>query len=127
MVIAAYGLSLATVTLGTMWHVHRDGWPRGTMSPTLNEQVELARELNHYTDTWAWTDVACYQFEYPHALWVMRLLNPPGPHRSTVQSGRLVIRYRTGPDGPTGRIELIEARSDVDIPPNARRVSLYYP
>jgi hypothetical protein len=126
-IIAAYGLSLALITLSTIWHVHRDGWPRGTMSPTLNEQVELVRELNRYTDTSAWTDVSCYQFEKPYALWVLRMLYPQEPGQPSRTSGRLVIRYRTGPGGHSGRIELIEARGDADIPPNARRVSLYYP
>ena len=127
MVIAAYGLSLAFITLGTLWHVHRLGWPRGTMSPTLNEQVELARELNRYSDTFAWTDVSCYQFDKPYALWVLRMLDPADLNQPRKTSGHLVIRYRTGPDGPTGRIELIETRSSNDIPPNAKLVDLYCP
>lgn len=126
-VIAAYGISLGIITLGTLWQVHREGWAAGTMSPTLNEQIAVARELNQYSDTQAWTDVVCYQYEYAHALWALRLLFPPEPNQTQQQSGRLVIRYRPGPNGPSNQIEVIEAKGEGDIPANAKAVALHYP
>jgi hypothetical protein len=128
-VIAAYGLSLAVVTLGTMWQVHRDGWSYGqsTTSPTLNEQIELARALNRYTDTSALTDVVAYQSENPYALWTLRRLIPRDSTQPRQHSGHLVIRHRKGPNGPTGRMELIEAQTPADIPPNAKPVALQFP
>jgi hypothetical protein len=123
-VVGAYGLAVSGITLSCLWQVHRDGWTTGTMSPTLANQVEVARALNHYTDKSAMTDVPVYyQFRMPFSLCTLRQLLPPSPGQPQHESGRLVIRYCRGPNGPTGRIELIEA----DPPPNARPMILEYP
>ena len=44
--IALYGLCVAVATAAGIWQVHRFGWPRGSMSPNLGNQVEVARALN---------------------------------------------------------------------------------
>ncbi|MFI5378534.1 MAG: hypothetical protein ACHRHE_04495 [Tepidisphaerales bacterium] len=124
LVAGGYGLAVAGLTLSCLWQVHRDGWTTGTMSPTLANQAEVARALNQFTDQSAMTDVpAYYQFQRPFSLCTLRQLLPPQPGGPQRHSGRLVIRYRRGPSGPTGRIELIEA----DPPANARRMIVEYP
>jgi hypothetical protein len=123
-VTAVWGLSLAFLTLGTLWQVHRDGWDRGSMSPTLANQVAVARALNRYSDASVRTDVLLYQ-QYPHAIQSLRLLFPPDPARPRVESGRLVIRYRPAAAGGRGsEIELVEAASDADVPPDAKSIDV---
>jgi hypothetical protein len=125
-VIALYGFSLVVITLGSIWQVHRTGWNFGSMVPKLKDQVAVARELNRYSDASAMNDVALYQ-QYPKALYTLRLLLPPQPGQPRRHSGRLVIRYRKDPDdrgGRGGTIELIEAASEADVPPDATRMPL---
>jgi hypothetical protein len=114
-IIAAYGVSVAFITLGSLWRVHQRGWDRGVMSPTLANQVEAARALNRYPDPSVLTDVPLYQ-DFPHALRCLRLLLPadPGQPRTAPAAGRLLIRYRQGGDvEDANRIELVE------LPPGA--------
>lgn len=127
--IAAYGLSLAIITLDTMWQVHQNGWAYDytTTSPTLNNQIEIARELNYFADTSALTDVVAYQFKEPNALWTLRQLFPADSKQPRRLSGRLVVRHGIGPNGPTCQIELIEAKTQADIPSNAKPVALHPP
>ena len=124
-IVGAYGLTLGILTLGSLWGVHHDGWPR-TASPTLNEQISVVRELNRYDDHSVMTNVVPYLYDEAHALRVLRLLFPPAVPPS-MHSGRLVIRYKAASGRRAGQIELIEARDDADIPPDARQVLLDYP
>ncbi len=123
--VAVFGLCVGTLTCAGAWQVHRFGWPRGSMSPTLANQVEVARALNAYSDTWALTNVGTYQ-EYSHALSTLRYLLPPPPGAHQTHSGRLLIRYRTALGDTDGRIELSEAQPG-DEPPHTRRVSVSPP
>jgi hypothetical protein len=127
--VGLYGLCLGIVTLGSMWTIHRAGWADGPVSPTLNNQIEVVRQLNQYSDKSVRTNVTAYLYDPPHALRVLRLLQPPDA-LPTKESGRLVIRYKpasAGPTAPAAPIELIEAKTEADIPPDARTVLLDYP
>jgi hypothetical protein len=133
--LALYGSSLAVITLGSIWQVHRTGWNFGSMVPKLKDQVAVVRELNRYSDASALNDVALYQ-HYPKALYALRLLLPPPPDQPRRYSGRLVIRYRKDPGDPAdrgpqggrgGTIEVVEVMSDVDVPPGASRMALTGP
>jgi hypothetical protein len=116
-VIAIDGLCVATLTFAGAWHVHQFGWPRSFVSPTIGNQVEVARALNRYSDASAMTTVSVYQ-NYPQALSTLRLLLPPEPGTVQQHSGRLLIRYRTEEGTTDGRIELVEA-SPAEMPTDA--------
>jgi hypothetical protein len=121
-VIAAYGASVSFITLGSLWRVHQRGWDRGVMSPTLANQVEVARALNRYADATALTDVPLYK-DFPHALRCLRLLLPPDSShpRRAAAAGRLLIRYRqTGDAADVNRIELVELPAGVAPPDCAK-------
>ena len=124
-VTALWGVSLAFITLGTMTQVHSGGWDRGCMSPSLENQIEVARALDRYADASVLTDVSTYQ-TFPHALRALRLVLPHDPAAAATprESGRLVVRYVPDPDGNSSRIELIEARSDADVPKDAKRIDV---
>jgi hypothetical protein len=121
-VVAMLILGCGGITLGTQWLVHKSGWPAGTMSPTLDEQIALAQALNRYADTTALSDVDVYtRHDRIEALWSLRRLYPPTmPDR---RSGQLWIGYR---GGGSGRIELRDAPPG-PLPPNAKEIQLYPP
>ncbi len=121
-VIATYGLCVAALTFAGAWHVHQFGWPRSFVSPTLGNQVEVARSLNRFSDDSAMTTVSVYQ-KYPQALSTLRFLLPPKPGAVQAHSGRLLIRYRTEEGADDGRIELVEV-SAADMPADTRPVRL---
>jgi hypothetical protein len=127
--LIVYALALASFSLGTLWLVHRDGWPANQISPTLNEQIDLAKSLNRYSDREAWTNVSTYRdHEVINALWTLRLLYPRLADEQTRESGRLLIRYKRDDAGAeTGRIELVELSIDAAPPPNAMRIPLQDP
>ena len=118
-VTAAWGASLAFITVGTLWHVHRAGWERGYQSPTLANQVEVARALNRYYDRTVLTDVITYQ-KHPNGIRALRLVYPPEPTHPRTHSGRLVIRYRPGQRPNGSEIELVELPPDADPPPGLK-------
>jgi hypothetical protein len=122
-VIAAYGASVAFITVGSMLRIHQRGWDRGVMSPTLANQVEVARGLNRYADPSALTDVPLYQ-DFPHALRCLRLLLPPDSGQPRPTSGRLLIRYRQGSPTDANRVELVELSPGVDLPDGAKPVDV---
>jgi len=120
LVTTLYGLSAAAITVAWIWHVHCHSWPR-TLSPTLDDQIAVVRQLNRYADTWAYTDVPAYS-DRPYVLLCLRRLLPPAPGEPRTYSGRLFIRYRQGPDGqPTDHIELVETPGQ---PPGAKLIPL---
>jgi len=124
-IIAIYGVCVATLTFAGAWQVHQFGWPRGSMSPTLGNQVAVARALNRYSDTSAMTNVTVYE-SYSHALSTLRFLLPPVPGTIPTHSGRLLIRYRTEEGSTDGRIELVEA-GPAEVPLEAKRINLSPP
>ena len=64
-VTAVWGL--AGVRYAGRWQIHQDSWDRYVMGPTLNNQIEIAESLNHYSDTSVWTDVINYE-KFPAAI-----------------------------------------------------------
>jgi hypothetical protein len=122
-VIAAYGASVAFITIGSMLRIHERGWDRGVMSPTLANQVEVARGLNRYADATVLTDVPLYQ-DFPHALRCLRLLLPPESGQPRPTSGRLLIRYRQDSRADANRIELVELPAGAAAPDSAKPVDV---
>jgi hypothetical protein len=105
---AVYGLAVGYLTIGGAISVHRYGWPRGILSPSINNQVAVAKQLNRFSDEAVWTDVTTYA-NFPRSIQVLRLLLPPEPGTVPVHSPHgLLVRYR--PDKPANSqfIELIE-------------------
>ncbi|HZK79966.1 MAG TPA: hypothetical protein VFC46_02845 [Humisphaera sp.] len=124
-IVAAFGLSLACITFGSAWQLHRFGWERGRLSPTLANQIEVAEALDRYPPSAiVWTNVPMYQ-AYPHALRAIRLIHPSliaGP--SIASSPRLLIRYREKSTSFAGAIELIEIGAGAEIPADAERIDI---
>ena len=69
--------------------------------------MQVARELNRYTDETVLTDVQLFK-SHPQSIRSLRLLMPPKPGETPTTSGRLMIRHTSGPTGTDSRIELIE-------------------
>jgi hypothetical protein len=114
--IAAWGTSLAIITVGSMLQVHRTGWAN---SPSLSNQIEVAQALNHYSDTMVMNSIPLYR-EYPHAIQALRLIYPPDPAQRTSTSRHgLLIRYQPAFRGRDNRIELVEIHSLADVPTGA--------
>lgn len=113
LVIAAWGISLAIITIGSMLQVHRTGWAN---SPSLSNQIEVAQALNGFSDTSVMNCIPLYQ-EYPHAMQALRLIYPPDPSQRTLTSRQgLLIRYQPASRGRDDLIELVEIHSLADIP-----------
>jgi hypothetical protein len=120
--ILLYGAGCAYIMLASADYIHRVGYARGTFRPSLANQVQIARELNRYTDTTVLTDVQLYRESpngHPQAMRTLRLLMPPKPGQAQITSGRLIIRYRSGPSGPDSAIELAELAPGESPPPTA--------
>jgi hypothetical protein len=115
-----WGSSLAFITLGGAWQLHRYGWSRdGLSSPSLDDQVQIAQTLNRYDDEKVWTNVDMYQ-TFPQAIRALRVILPPGPAKPGTHSPHgLFIRYvpEAGPE--SSRIELVEMHADSEIPAKA--------
>jgi hypothetical protein len=112
--IVLYGAGCAYLTFASAEYVHRVGYARNTYRPSLADQVQVARELNRYTDETVLTDVQLYK-SHPQSIRSLRLLMPPKPGEPQTTSGRLMIRHTSGPTGHDSRIELFE------IPPETPR------
>jgi hypothetical protein len=103
-----YGAAVGYLTLGGGWSIHRYGWDRGLLSPSLDNQMEIARQLNRYADTTVWTEVDNYQ-RFPRDIQTLRLLNPPAPGVARIRSPHgLFIRYEHNDNPRTFRVELFE-------------------
>ncbi len=95
--IQAAGLAVLTIALVTATH-RAPGWHY----PTIEHQVEVAREVLRYPPgTPVVTDVPLYK-NYPHALTAMRMLVEPAPGPAGV-ARQLVIRPRSA-DPSDGRL-----------------------
>jgi len=111
--IAVYGLSVAAITLGSIWLDSvrpLTGSPRAARPEILplGMQVEGARSLNGWADAQVVTDVEFYQ-RFPHAMRSLRLLMPPASPAALHTSGRLVLTFGDGPDGPGTRLVVVDA------------------
>jgi hypothetical protein len=105
--IVLYGLGCAYITLASAEYVHRVGYARNTYRPRLADQVQVAQELNRYTDETVLTDVQLYK-SHPQSIRSLRLMMPPTPGAPQTTSGRLMIRHSSGPTGSDSHIELVE-------------------
>jgi hypothetical protein len=124
-IIALWGLSMAYITLGSAWQIHAYGWERGKMSPSLNDQIEVAAALNHYRDRMIWTTVPLFQ-QYRLGIPALRLLNPPDEKNPGPESPHgLLIRFHPGGDPRSSRIELIELHSLAERPVDAKQVNMW--
>lgn len=85
---ALYCWGVTFITVGGMLAVHHHGYER-TGWPTLRDATAVVRELNHFTDTTALTDVPLYQTS-PQPIRALRLLLPPHDDEPRA-SGRLLI------------------------------------
>ena len=72
---ALYAAGCLVLTIEAAWSIHEHGYER-PLWPTLANSVSVARQLNRFTDSTAFTDVAVYQ-KSPQALRTQRLLLPP--------------------------------------------------
>jgi hypothetical protein len=143
-VVAVYGLAVGYLTIGGAWSVHKNGWPRVFLSSSMNNQIEIAQKLNHYSDTWVWTNVERYKHDrFPRSMQTLRLLMPPkagearavSPHglyiryvednekvfpetKLSIGDNGLFLQYQIGADPDAQRIELIELTAD-GPPPGA--------
>jgi hypothetical protein len=129
--VLAYGLSAASVTLGTMWNYHRPPPaaevtldPAETM-PTLGDSIGVARVLARYpADVRVVTDINFYH-RFPPTLRTLRLLIPPGSagdHGAPFAD--LLIRFRPASDGSGPRVQVVEIGSVAEIPPDALPIRL---
>lgn len=84
-----YAMGSAILTIEAALSIHRHGYERPPW-PTLTTSVNIARQLNAFSDTSALTDVAVYK-KSPQALRTLRLLMPPMPGTAPRMSGRLFI------------------------------------
>jgi hypothetical protein len=123
--VVLYGAGCAYITLASAEYIHRVGYARNTYRPSLADQVQVARELNRYTDETVLTDVQLFK-SHPQSIRCLRLLMPPTPGEPQTTSGRLMIRHTSGPTGNDSRIELTELppgtprpfdTEDVDVTP----------
>lgn len=123
-VIAIYGAAVASITLGVIVHVHRLDWRPGDASPTLGQQIEVARQLQRYNDPLVWSDIPAYQFTHPHAIQSLRKLYPP-TSEARPSGARLVVRYKpVTNEAPAGRIELVRWPADEPLPERFKLVVL---
>lgn len=122
--VAVYGLSVAAITLGSIWLdsvqplTGSPRTPRPEILP-LGMQVEAAAALNAYADTQVMTDVDFYQ-RFPQALRSLRLLMAPKAGVERPTAGNLVLTFGPGSSGPDTRLVLIEAKSPTQVPPGAK-------
>lgn len=125
-VTAAWGLSLAYITLGSAWQIHRDGWSRWLFSASLDNQIEVARELNRYSDTTVWTNVRTYKSRpTAQALQCLRVILPPDPAMVQIRSPHgLLIRYKTSDDPNSSWIELVEKDGETPNPPETEEMDV---
>jgi hypothetical protein len=86
---ALYVVGSAILTLEATISIHQHGYERPKW-PKLATSVNIARQLNAFSDTSALTNVAVYQ-KAPQALRTLRLLLPPAPGTTPGMSGRLFI------------------------------------
>ena len=84
-----YVVGSAILTLEATISIHQHGYERPNW-PKLTTSVNIARQLDAFSDTSALTDVAVYQ-KAPQALRTLRLLLPPDPATTPRLSGRLFI------------------------------------
>jgi len=84
-----YAIGCAFLTLEAAISIHHYGFEK-PLWPTLSTSVNIARELNRYSDTTVLTDSAVYQ-KAPQALRALRLLLPPPSDATPNASGRLLI------------------------------------
>jgi hypothetical protein len=96
--------------------IHREGYGRAFPRPSLRNQAQVARELNRYADATVLTDVDIYKL-HPQSIRTLRLLLPQPAGEARATSGRLVIRYRSGPAGRTAPSSCRTAAGE--IPANA--------
>lgn len=104
--IAVYGFACGSITLASLLYVHRHGYARDTVRPSLADQVAIVRELNQYPNPVVVTDVPMFQ-RFPQALRSLRLLMPPQPGQTHTPGQRLMIRHRSGPQGVDSAVEVI--------------------
>jgi hypothetical protein len=119
LVVALWGLSVGYLTCTSTWQIHHDGYQRGTGTPTLSNQMEVAQALRHYDNQRVWTDASVY----PQALSTLRALTGIDP-AARASPGPLLVRYVPDPLNRTDRIELAQLRSEADLPPGAHIVEL---
>jgi hypothetical protein len=115
---AIYGLAVGYLTIGGALSVHHNGWPRGILSPSISNQIAIARELNRYSDDAIWTDVST-SYRFSRSMQALRSLIPPEDRVKQVRSPHgLLLRYR--PDMPPSSqvIELIELPATASPPTN---------
>jgi hypothetical protein len=118
LVTAVWGIALAYLTVAGNYVIHRDGWERGNMSPSLENQIEIAQQLNRYSDETVQTEVDMYKPKrFPVAMRALRVLYPPDSNVPQVYSPHgLLIRWQQGSDPRSSRIELIELQADGVMP-----------
>lgn len=113
-----YAAGGAVLTVSALLAIHARGFERPRW-PTLANGVAIARELNHFTDTTAVTDIALYQ-KHPQMLRTLRLLLPPAPGEPQRSSERLLITYRADVPQPTGQVRLTELPPGTAAPPDSQ-------
>jgi hypothetical protein len=84
-----YVLGSAILTIEATISIHQHGYERPKW-PTLSTSVNIARQLNAFSDTQALTNVAVYK-KAPQALRTLRLLLPPAAAATRRMSGHLFI------------------------------------
>ena len=97
-----YAASGAVLTVSAMLVIHAHGFEKPYW-PTLGNDVEVVRDLNHFTDTTVQTDVTVLQ-KNPQILRALRLLLPPAAGAAPSESP-LYLHYVGG--RPTSRIHLV--------------------
>lgn len=122
-VTALYGLTAIYLTLGGNYSVHRNGWVRDMNCPTLEDQIPIAQQLNHYNNPIVYTDVPIFK-SFPRAIEVLRLLFPPTEHLpASAARHRLHLRYQQNGNPRTQRIELVDL-GDSPAPPGAEEIDV---
>ena len=102
-----YAAGGAVLTVSAMDAIHTHGFEEPRW-PTLGNDVEVARELNRFTDTTVQTDVVVLQ-KNPQILRTLRLLLPPAPGAAQRESGRLSIAFvHDSTSVPYEKIQLTE-------------------
>jgi len=118
--LCLFAASMTVFTLRTLIHVHRHGWPPNQLSPTLNEQINLIHQLNHYSATTALTNVPAYTIDPPHSLLALHLLYPR-PASALTSPSTLFISYSAD-----GHLRLSEIPAGVAPPAGAKQIPLDY-
>jgi hypothetical protein len=114
---AAFGLACLYVTFGVASQRHHNGYEANGW-PTMRNAVELTQALNQYSDTVAYTDIELLK-KYPQPLRTIRLLLPPNPGETQMQSGRLLVTYAEKNGQKTGRMIVQELPTDAQPPGSA--------